>query len=672
MLRRAPHSRARRPASLFALPVFHSRTDRPEPSGDRALFRDHADRVARTLLEADRAARAQVVDVLVAFTGPELGDRVLGAGTVAAVTLKAVAAGKAALRLVDGFLIVQPMHHLFESGAAPLHLRTRLRPLPDVGVVPQVQLVERGEVFLRRLAVALAAQKRVDVVGGLLAVTDADGDGALRRHHVAAGEETGIAGHHLRRHDHRAVVLELDAGDLAQERRVGVLTEGEDQVVGFQRLQLSRRPRPTLLVDLHDLDGEGGRVDRLDGPQPVDHDAFLQRLVRFELVRRHLRPGAPIDDHRLVAEAHGDAGGVHCRIAAAVDGDLAAELGRIAHLDVLEEADRVEDLAGVAGGDVGLLREVCAHGDEHRVELASLFFADDVLDLVIEHDLHARSLDALNLAVEDVARQPVGGDAEVHHAACDRAGLVDLHGMAHQRQMMRARQTAGAGADDQDAFAGGRRGDRRRPLLGERLVSEKPLDRVDGDRRVELAAVAVRLARVIADAAVHRRQRIVLEDGLPRFAETAGGGMREPGLDVFAGGTGVVAGWEEVEIDRPLRAHVADRPRHAEVRWTGQIGGLTARTGGLFTHRARPPPNWPVGVLLRLFGRSRVAPETPGSPLSPWRRAARAPALMRPLPRHYRSKPMRKRIRASKQPIRHRAHVRWAVVRPMRVTPARG
>ena len=251
----------------------------------------------------------------------------------------------------------------------------------------------------------------------------------------------------------------------------------------------------------------------------------------------------------------------------------------------------------------------------------------------------------------------------MHHAAGDRAGLVDLHGMAHQRQMMRARQAARAGADDQDAFAGGRRGDRRRPLLGERLVSEKTLDRVDRDRRVELAAVAVGLARVIADAAVHRRQRIVLDDRLPRLAETAGGGMREPGLDVLAGGTGVVAGREEVEIDRPLRAHVADRPRGAEVRRTGQIGGLTARTGGLFTHRARPPL---IGLSSRRFGRSRVAWDGGVTALAAADAAARAPALMRNLPRHYRLKPMRKRIPASKLSMPHGAHVRLAFVRPMR------
>src|SRR6266511_1179736 len=47
--------------------------------------------MARTLLEADGATRAQFVDALVALARPELGDRVLGAGPVA---LEAVAAGQ--------------------------------------------------------------------------------------------------------------------------------------------------------------------------------------------------------------------------------------------------------------------------------------------------------------------------------------------------------------------------------------------------------------------------------------------------------------------------------------------------------------------------------------------------------------------------------------------------
>src|SRR5512147_2540717 len=199
----------------------------PSPSCDEARFRDHADRMARTLLEADRAARAQIVEILIAFPRPELGDRVLRTRAEAAVALEAVAAGQAALGFVNCFLFVQPVHHLFERGAALLHLRTRLRTLADIGVVPEVQLVERCEILLRRFDVILAAQERVDVARRLLAVTDADRHRPLRGHHVAAGEQAGAAGHHLRRHDHRAVILELDARNVAEERRVGVLAEGE-------------------------------------------------------------------------------------------------------------------------------------------------------------------------------------------------------------------------------------------------------------------------------------------------------------------------------------------------------------------------------------------------------------------------------------------------------------
>src|SRR5512143_982609 len=110
-------SRGAAPGLLVLAPCLSLPDRRPSFSGDRARFRDHADRMARTLLEADRAARAQFVDVLVTLAWPELSDRILRTGAEAAVALEAVAAGQAALRLIHCFLLVQPMHHLFESGA---------------------------------------------------------------------------------------------------------------------------------------------------------------------------------------------------------------------------------------------------------------------------------------------------------------------------------------------------------------------------------------------------------------------------------------------------------------------------------------------------------------------------------------------------------------------------
>src|SRR5512134_396465 len=83
--------------------------------------------MAPTLLEADRATRAQFVDVLVALARPELGDRVLGAGPVA---LEAVAAGQR--QYTAPFSCTRPA----PPGAAALNVGVRLRPLLDSSIVP--------------------------------------------------------------------------------------------------------------------------------------------------------------------------------------------------------------------------------------------------------------------------------------------------------------------------------------------------------------------------------------------------------------------------------------------------------------------------------------------------------------------------------------------------------
>ena len=76
-----------------------------------------------------------------------------------------------------------------------------------------------------------AAQPRVDVARGLLAVADADGDGALGGHHVATGEDALVAGHHALVDLHDAV-LDLEAGHAVEQRQVGFLAEREHERVG--------------------------------------------------------------------------------------------------------------------------------------------------------------------------------------------------------------------------------------------------------------------------------------------------------------------------------------------------------------------------------------------------------------------------------------------------------
>ena len=124
-------------------------------------------------------------------------------------------------------------------------------------------------------------------------------------------------------------------------------------------------------------------------------------------------------------------------------------------------------------------------------------------------DPHAQRRDPVDLAVEHVARQPVGGDAVAHHPARLGARVADLDLVAEPGQVVGGRQPARPGADDEHPPAAARRRRVERPAALEREVAEEPLDRVDRDRAVELGAVAGGLARVVADPAVDRRERVV-------------------------------------------------------------------------------------------------------------------------------------------------------------------
>jgi hypothetical protein len=115
--------------------------------------------------------------------------------------------------------------------------------------------------------------------------------------------------------------------------------------------------------------------------------------------------------------------------------------------------------------------------------------------------------------------------------------------VAEAREVVRGGQAGRAGADDEHAPAA--RGRRRigPPALLDREIAEEALDAVDADRLVERPAVALRLARVVADPAHDRREGVVLHDP-PPGALVAGAallGLVEPALDVLAGRAAAVA-----------------------------------------------------------------------------------------------------------------------------------
>ena len=208
-------------------------------------------------------------------------------------------------------------------------------------------------------------------------------DGALGGDDVAAGEDARAAGHQVLADVHEPV-LDLDALGALEQRQVGVLAEREHERVGLELLELAGRLREAGLVELHLLEQQAAAVGVADRGEPLDDDALGERLLELGVVGGHPVARAPVDDHGLLgAEALRGACGVERGVAAAVDGDAAAELRRLLALHAAQQRDRVEHPRGAAGRDVGALAEVGADGDEGGVERAVAHHAGEVVDAAV-------------------------------------------------------------------------------------------------------------------------------------------------------------------------------------------------------------------------------------------------------------------------------------------------
>ena len=246
-------TRVRGPA-LAAGPFFRNvRSDR---------FRDHFDGAAGAFSGAKTAALAIVVVEFETVAGTELDHRIVRADAVAVVALEAIAARQAAPRFIERVGLVEPALHLLERALPAGAFDHRPHRLRRIGVIPGIELVEARQFVLFRRRIDGAAQPGVDMTRRLLAVADRHRDGALRGDHVAAGEDAGMAGHHVGGDLHHAV-LDLQSGHAVEQRQIDVLAEREHQRVGLQRLEFAGRLREALLVELHLLDGEHALVHRV-------------------------------------------------------------------------------------------------------------------------------------------------------------------------------------------------------------------------------------------------------------------------------------------------------------------------------------------------------------------------------------------------------------------------
>ena len=214
---------------------------------------------------------------------------------------------------------------------------------------------------------------------------------------------------------------------------------------------------------------------------------------------------------------------------------------------------------GVAGRDVDPLGEVCADGDEDRVEAALVRARRRGPRLggpqVIRTPI---AVDPLELAVEHVAGQPVRRDAVPHHPARLGARVADLHLVAEPGQVVGGREPARPGADHEHPLAAAHRWHRRNATLARSARSP----RKRSTEWIETAlsrsgAVADALARVVADPPVDRRQRIVGDELAPRLLVSARLGVRQPRLDVLAGRAAGVARRQQVDVDGAALANRA-------------------------------------------------------------------------------------------------------------------
>jgi hypothetical protein len=219
--------------------------------------------------------------------------------------------------------------------------------------------------------------------------------------------------------------------------------------------------------------------------------AFLQGLLDLEVVRRHLLARAAVDDDRFLgAEPLGGAGDVDGGVAAAVDHDAAAEQGLLfAGLHAAQHRDRVEDLAGVAGRDVGALGDVRADGEEAGVELAPFMVASQVVDRLLSFSSTPMSrMRCTSASSTSRGRRYFGMPKRIMPPLCapaSRSSRRGRRGAGGRRRRARPGRNRPPARACRGLLAGG-----DGPAALDRLVAEEALDGVDADRLVEAAAVA--------------------------------------------------------------------------------------------------------------------------------------------------------------------------------------
>ena len=203
-----------------------------------------------------------------------------------------------------------------------------LHGLRRVAVVPGVELVEASRARASARRGMRAPRSHASMFrAAFLPCPTRDRDRALRRHHVAAGEDARRSPSSCCGRPDRAVRRSRAPARLSSSERS---TSWPSASTSESASSVSNSPvgcgKPLASSAIFSTVNVPSSLDALDRRQPLDHHAFLQRFLELEIVRGHLLARAPVDDDRFAgAQPLGRARDVERRVAAAVDDDAAAQ-----------------------------------------------------------------------------------------------------------------------------------------------------------------------------------------------------------------------------------------------------------------------------------------------------------------------------------------------------------
>ena len=387
------------------------------------------------------------------------------AGRHALVALAADGAFQAAVRLGAGGLFVVAELNFVEVGGAGFGGQHRHRLAHGVGQPVDGHVLDRGPVGLAPGGQILAADEAVDGNRRLLSGADGFHHRGRAGDRIAAGEDVRVRSLQGDRVDlHRTPVTQGAGALVGQTGPVRLLADGGNHRIDFDdKLGAGHRHGPPPSAGIRGAQFHADAFDGRDAAVFGDHpgrvgeghqlDALFVALFDFFRVGRHLLDGAPVDDKRLLgAGAQGGAHAVHGHVAAADHRHPVAQMDAVAQVDLAQKVDPGKDPLIILALDAQPLALLGADADEKGLValIAQLADGEILADFHPGLELHAQVLDDLNLRLDDIAGQPVGGNPHAEHAAEDRQFLENGHPVALDGQKIGAGQPGRSGPHDGD------------------------------------------------------------------------------------------------------------------------------------------------------------------------------------------------------------------------------